>query len=414
VPCSILYVSQIAPPSPLVAARRVAGLSKYLARLGYDVTVLTSDVSGAGPIEGASVVRTHDLITSPLNWRRRHFAALSGTSQTAYAPPSRLEAVVVPDLALATWLPFALPRALRLARSHSFDCVLTTSPPQSAHLIGRAMRRQGLPWIAELRDGWTFEPHHVRWPTRLQKRLDGALERNLLTRADALVAVTRPIADDLAGRLGRRVAVVTNGYDPDEVLPPDAGTADLLDPTRHSLVYTGRIFAGKRTPRPLLEGFRALRRTSPDTAARLELVFAGPLTADEMEQLTAPDLTGSVKVLGSLARDDVLRLQRAAESLLVITEGSTQRGVATGKLFEYLAAGKPILVLGDETEAARIVADAGAGFSVSATDSLAIAAGLRRIVESPRIDGASPDDIERYAYPLLADRLGEVIDDACS
>jgi hypothetical protein len=64
VPCSLLYVSQIAPPSPLVAARRVAGLSKYLARLGYDVTVLASDLSGEGEIEGARVVRTHDLITA--------------------------------------------------------------------------------------------------------------------------------------------------------------------------------------------------------------------------------------------------------------------------------------------------------------------------------------------------------------
>ena len=73
----------------------------------------------------------------------------------------------MPDLAVGTWLPFALPRALSLARKGDFDVVLTTSPPQSAHLVGLALARRGLPWIAELRDGWTFEPPRAPWPSRL-------------------------------------------------------------------------------------------------------------------------------------------------------------------------------------------------------------------------------------------------------
>ena len=410
-PCSLLYVSQIAPPSPLVAARRVAGLSKYLARLGYDVTVLASDLSGEGEIEGARVVRTHDLITSPLNWRRGHFAALSGSSQATYAPPSRLESVVVPDLALATWVPFALPRALRLASGGRFDCVLTTSPPQSAHLIGRALRARGAPWIAELRDGWTFEPHHVPWPTKLQRALDGGLEQKLLSGADGLVAVTKPIAEDLSRRLGREVAVITNGYDPEEVAPVD-GAAGRLDPDRHSLVYTGRISAGRSTPRPLLEGFRELRRTTPQAAERLELVFAGPLTTAEREELQAADLAGSVKLLGPLNRDAVLSLQRQAGSLLVITEGSSRRSVATGKLFEYLAAGRPILVLGEETEAARIVAETGTGIAASATDPGRIATALAELVEQTPNTGNA--EIAQYSYASIAEKLAEVIDRACA
>src|SRR2546430_7861616 len=92
---SILLVSQLAPPSALVAARRIAGSTKYLSRLGYQVTVLSSAVSGQGPIEGAAcIVRTADLLASPLNWRRRHFDALSGGSGL-YKPPSRLASVVV-------------------------------------------------------------------------------------------------------------------------------------------------------------------------------------------------------------------------------------------------------------------------------------------------------------------------------
>jgi hypothetical protein len=82
----VLLVSQYAPPSPLIAARRIGGLAKYLGRLGYRVTVLTSSVSGDGPIEGAvEVVRTPDLMTSRFNWRRGSFAALGGGAPAAYS-----------------------------------------------------------------------------------------------------------------------------------------------------------------------------------------------------------------------------------------------------------------------------------------------------------------------------------------
>ena len=166
---SILLVAQVAPPSTLVAARRVAGFTKYLARLGHRVTVLTSRVSGDGPIEGAAaVVRTGDLMLTPLNWRRRHFRAFAGEQIGGYVQPSVLERVVVPDVALATWLPYALPRALRLGRGR-FDVVVTSAPPQSAHLVGLALKRRGLRWIADFRDGWRFEPHGAEWPAGLQR-----------------------------------------------------------------------------------------------------------------------------------------------------------------------------------------------------------------------------------------------------
>src|SRR3954466_14286873 len=136
---SILLVAHLTPPGQLSGARRPANLAKYLGRRGHRVTVLTSLASGRGPIEGAArVVRTRDLLASRLNWRRSHFESIQGRREASVAASSPLESIVVPDLALAGWIPFALPRALSLAREHRFDCVITTSPPQSAHLVGLA------------------------------------------------------------------------------------------------------------------------------------------------------------------------------------------------------------------------------------------------------------------------------------
>jgi glycosyltransferase involved in cell wall biosynthesis len=171
--------------------------------------------------------------------------------------------------------------------------------------------------------------------------------------------------------------------------------------------------AARSSAEPLLAALRRLKAETPEAAKRLEIVFAGPLSTEEHELIDAPDLRGLVRPVGQLPRPRALALQRLADSLLVITEGSRRRSVATGKLFEYLAAGKPVLVLGEETEAARIVTEADAGFAASATDPDAIAAALRRLAEGPAPSGASPENVRRFSYPELANRLGSLIEDVC-
>jgi glycosyltransferase involved in cell wall biosynthesis len=384
----------------------VAGLTRYLARLGHRVTVLTSAASGDGQIDGAvEVVRTPDLIATPLNWRRRHFAALGGEAQASYSAPSRLESVVIPDIAAVSWLPFALGRALAMAKRDRFDCVITSSPPQSGHLVGAALKRRGVPWIAEFRDGWSFESPRRPYPFRWQRRTDASLERFVVERASALVAVTTPIVDDLRARYGIDARLITNGFDPEDEVGNGQG---LLDKKRHSLVHTGRMAISGSTPRPLIEG---VRRLDPAVAQRLEIDFAGPLSINEAELIADPGIANVVRSVGALDRPSALRLQRDADSLLVITEGSTRRSVATGKLFEYLAAHKPILVLGEETEAARIVEDAHTGFSASATDPEGIAVALSQLVESPPTIGNDRAAIQRYSYPEIARTYAELIDE---
>jgi glycosyltransferase involved in cell wall biosynthesis len=405
---SILLVAQLTPPSPLSGARRPAALAKYLSRRGHRVTVLTSLASGRGGMEGAHrLIRTRDVLASRLNWRRGHFEAIQGQQQAAASAASPLESIVVPDLALAGWLPFALPRALGLARAERFDCVITTSPPQTAHLIGAALKLAGTPWVADLRDGWTYDPPRGAWPAPGQAALDRALEEGSLRRADRVVAVTAPIAADLERRLGREVAVITNGFDPEEA---GSSADDLLTAGRHSLVHTGRAGVSGRSPRAFLEGIAELRRRRPDVAARLEVVFAGATTHEERELLADERLGGIARTVGVLERPRALALQRAADSLLVLAQGASASSVATNKLFEYLAARRPVLVLGDGSEAARIVRDTDSGLAVGADDPVAIAEAVRALVEGEvRADGVA---LDRFAWPTLAKRFEREIE-AC-
>ena len=408
---TILLVAHLTPPSPLSAARRSGGFAKYLARRGHRVVVLTSKVSGAGPVEGAArVVRTRDVMASRLNWRKDGFDALLGQASgrpttIAAPPPSKLEQLVVPDLALVGWLPFALPAALALAREERPDVVWTTGPPPSTNLIGLALqRRLGLPWVADIRDGWRFERNHGDFPLGAQRALDAWLDRTLTAAADRVTAVTQPIAADARDRLGAAHATaISNGFDLEELDtlagPPPEG---LISPDRHSLLYTGRLRYVKRSPAALLAGLRALKADNPQLAARIEVLFAGPLEDDERAQIEAPDLAGMTRVLGSLDRETTMRLQRAADTLLLITTGNPSE---TGqKLFEYLAADRPVFVVGDRTEAARIVTAARAGSAAPMEDPQAIARALADLVEG-RVEVAPGGVAERFHYAALAEEL---------
>ena len=396
------------------AARRAAGLTKYLARAGHSVSVLTSVMSGSGPIPGAArTIRTRDLLVSPLNWRRSGLAALQGDANaTVAAAPSALAAWAVPDLQLAGWVPFALARAIGMVKRERFDCVITTSPPASAHLIGLALRSYGPAWIADFRDGWTFETQRSGWAHPWLGTIDRGLERVVARRADAVSAVTQPIADDFARRFGRPVATITNGFDPDAVRHTDDDGIGHLSADRRSLVHTGTLSYGGRSIQPLVDAFRILHGISPAAAETLEIALVGPVTDAERDAVKRAGMSHAFSLTGALSHDEALAVQRAADGLLVIT-GPGQTGVATGKLYEYMAANRPILVIGDDTAAAQIVQRAGAGIAVARDDPTALAQALRRFAERlDELPRPSPEKVREFAYPALAEQMAGLIEEA--
>jgi hypothetical protein len=407
---SILLVAQISPPSNVVAARRVAGLAKYLSRLGHSITVLTSRRSGEGAVEGAvATVRTADLAASGLNWRRSSRGFSTGDAPTGAA--HGIEAHVIPDMALVTWLPFCLPRARSLVAANKFDCVITTSPPASTHVVGWWLRRSGIRWIADFRDGWTFDPQRAPWPMAWERRLDERLESSVLRRTDMVFGVTRPLVQDLRMRLGADARLLSNGYDPENDAEIEtASVARLVSAERHSLVHTGRAGIAGRSPAAVLEAVRILLTREPDLAERLEIVFAGSLSAEEHQLLADPALLGTARAVGTLPHPQALALQRVADSLLLLPVGWAGPSVATGKLFEYLTAGPPILVIGKGSEAARIVRETGTG--IAADEPPEIAAAIARLIGG-FTTCRQPEEIGRYSWELLGRRASDLVEEAC-
>jgi glycosyltransferase involved in cell wall biosynthesis len=405
---NLLLVAYFYPPCRDTGAHRPAAMAKWLRRLGHRVTVLTT--SAYGELEGAAeedVVRSHDLqrVRARLHGRDRVDALFD--SDTYSGHPHVLSKILVPEPLVAAWAPFARRDALRLKADERFDCVITSSPPESVHLIGRALRRRGVPWVADLRDGWTFEPIRPEFPTALQRRLDERLERRWLGAADAVVCVSRPAADDLRTRLGLDPELIPNGWDPDlvEGVTPSDVPERLLDPGRVSLVYTGRFGSYGRDPTALLKALGLLASEHPDAASKVELIVAGPLTDDEAQLMRTDVSPARIVVAGTLDRADALALQRAADALLLVASARRTQ-LLNFKLFEYLAAGPPILALAAGTEAGRVVAEAG-GEAVPADDPQAIVGALLRLAAG-QVPPSDPAARERYSYPSVAEQMAKV------
>jgi glycosyltransferase involved in cell wall biosynthesis len=401
---SILLVAYFYPPCRDTGAHRPATMAKYLRRLGHDVTVLTTSAYGDAGDEGTHQTRDAQLWRARIHGKDRIDALFD--ADTYGGRPHPLSRIVVPEPLLVAWAPFARSAALRLNRSRRFDCVITTSPPESAHAIGMALHRRGVPWVADVRDGWTFEPLRPRFPTQLQRELDARTERRWLGTADAVVCVSEPAARDLRDRGIADPVLIPNGWDPELAPEGASGATGLLDPDRVSLVYTGRFGSYGRDPRPLVEGLGRLARDDPEAAGRLELVVAGPLTEAEAGLFSTDVRPARILAVGSLRRERALALQREADALLLVAHPIRSQ-LLNIKLFEYLASGRPILALAAGTEAGRVIERIG-GDAVSADDPAAIGGALAAIAVSPPNPPAA-DAVAPYTYPAPAERMGEVV-----
>jgi glycosyltransferase involved in cell wall biosynthesis len=411
----ILVVSYYFPPTTTVGGHRWHAMCRHLQRLGHETLVVTTGAEAAGPDDRAlGVVRVADLVASPALRRVLRRPPLAASAQVAAdaaaspqlekPAPALLTRVVVPDSYLVSWMPAALVATRRLIGERAIDVVVTTGPPHSTHAIGLMLGRRAPLWLADFRDGWGFEPLGAPWPTAPQRALDRALERRVVARADAVLGATRPIADDLADRLGGRASWVPNGWDPDRA-PDGSATAPPGNPTASrdtvTLVHTGKLSGPRgRDPRPLFAALRALRAEGPVGGRRdVRLVLAGQMDARDQALIAESGLGDAVEHVGVLDRRAVVVLQRDADALLLLTALQRNASEATGKVFEYLASGRPIVALAHENEAARIVGETRTGVVVPPDDEAAILEALRQMADGKLTRDYAPRALERFTYP---------------
>lgn len=407
----ILVVSYFHSPSPGIGGTRWLAMSRYLRELGHSVTILASDAWGTLPDDKEQgVVRVSDLRSSHLLrrlLRRGDLRSADGTD-LELPPTALLTRVVVPDAGAVHWLPALLVTARRLLRNGAYDCLVTSSPLDSVHLVGLALRHPPA-WIADFRDGWTFQPMGDPFPTAAQRELNEWLERHVVKTAEASAGATEPIAADLRNRLGANAAWVTNAWDP-SLEPSIAHIGHAADDGVVRLVYTGTLIGPRRSnPEPFLRAL-ALVNEEQRGRRRMQLVHAGRLTTEERALIANTHAADAVRHVGRLDRAAALALQRSANALVLLTSSNSSE--TTGKLFEYLASGRPIVALAKANEAERIVRETRTGITVPPDDVGAIIDALRIVASGELERRYTPRGLDEYVYPAPALLMAELVEDA--
>jgi glycosyltransferase involved in cell wall biosynthesis len=261
-----------------------------------------------------------------------------------------------------TWNLTAIPAAIRIVRSEGIDVVLTTSPPGSVHLIGAAVKKAtGVTWVADLRDSLLAHPHRRQESVLVRAKEKGheGVARLVARSADAIVAVSEAIAEETRGLSpAGPVVPIANGSDFD-----DFDGLEYRRGERFRITHAGSFF-GKRDPRPFLS---ALAAASPEVTAR----FLGDFRSTDREWADALDLGDRLELIPYAPRRVSLELQRDSEALLLLIPdaGGRGKGVLSGKVFEYLAAERPILaVVPPDGAAADLIRETGAGVVVAPDD----------------------------------------------
>jgi glycosyltransferase involved in cell wall biosynthesis len=397
---TLLLLAHAFPPAGVVGAVRPAKFAKYLPRYGWNVAVVTTgaptyarDASLVGDVAETSVTRTPSLETFGL-LRTLTAVRRRGGLPGAVAAAGRylLDGVAVPDHA-AGWMPFAYRAGIGVARRTRARAVLATGNPFSTFVAGHAVAvRTRRPLLLDFRDPWTLQSWFA--PGTLNAAFSRWSEARVVRCAAAIIVVNEDMKDAIDRRYGpavsRRVSVVPNGYDPEE-LPPWAPEV----PARTLTLLHAGSFTRHRPPDPL---WRVLDRLPPALRVHLDVVLLG---AEGIEVPAAH--AGVARILPRMARVEALGRMSRTHVLLVVTGAYASE--QTTKVFEYLGVGAPVLVVGPSPcPAAEVVAECGAGALAigDATDAAArfLADNLLRVQQ-----GQAP--APRYAVPAAYSRAAQ-------
>ncbi|MEW5913775.1 MAG: glycosyltransferase [Thermodesulfobacteriota bacterium] len=403
----LLLISYVFPPAAGGGVQRPLKFAKYLGRFGWQPIVLTARRPSAPAWDpellkelGPEVEVRRLLNLEPGAGGRGNGAGAEGGGRKR-----RLAHLLLPDRHLL-WLPTALPQALAATRGRRAALVMVSAPPFSSFLLGWALSRlKGLPLVLDFRDEWSgfyaqgFDPRQAGgWRLRLIRRLERRLVRAATTVLTASLGASQRLHALYGGPTDKYVWI-PNGYDPEDFTGPSPPPED----GRLSLVYVGTLF-GVTSLRHL---WAALALLEPAQRARLRVKVVGRVTEGEVSDPGLPGLQVEVTGYQDHLRA-VAEMRRAGALVLTLEDLPGSPRVIPAKLFEYLAARRPILCLTPAGEASAIVEASGAGAVVLPGRPQELARLLQSWLQAPPPVPQAPP--ERFSRPELTRRLAQVLD----
>jgi glycosyltransferase involved in cell wall biosynthesis len=281
------------------------------------------------------------------------------------------------------WNNYAFRKACEIIKNEGIKYIITTSPPHSTQLIGLKLKKKfpDIKWIADLRDPWTDIYYYDQfYPTLISKIIDRSFELQVLKTTDKIITVGQSLRDLFLKKLPRlenKIEVITNGFDEE-----DFSKLNSINPVKQTISYIGTLSDAYPVV-GFLDALQSLRDKNID----FNLKFVGTVSSKQKDLVISRTEKSSVDFIPYVDHSTAINYMLGATILLlIIPDHQSNKSIITGKIFEYLASGKPILCLGPtDGDAAEIIRETGSGKAFNYNDITGIETFLSDLKSNPVI-----------------------------
>lgn len=427
----VLIITYYWPPSGGAGVQRWLKFSKYLREYGWEPVIYTPENPEAPAIDNSlenDIPAGISILKQPIFEPYSAYKRLVGMKPDEKVNAGFLQEKEKPGMTegFAVWLRgnFFIPDARRFwirpsvkfltkyLKSNPVDAIVSTGPPHSMHIIALEIHKKlGIPWLADFRDPWTgIDFYHQLKISSMADKLHHKLEKKVLSSATAVTVISRDMVNEFNGIVNRKYTLVTNGFDEDDISPIPQNQLD----TKFTISHIGSLNA-TRNPSQLWKVLAEMANQNPLFSKSLQIKLVGKVDISVLKNIEENGLTGYLQRIEYMPHQDVMHeIQKSQILLLLINNTPNAKGILTGKIFEYLGSGRPILSIGPEDgDAAVILKDSEAGQTAGYENEV----GMHRILtdyfmkfSEQRLE-SNTDNRLKYSRKELTAEIAKVLDE---
>ncbi|MEB3193326.1 MAG: glycosyltransferase [Snowella sp.] len=414
----ILIIAYYYPPQTYarIASLRPYSWGKYWSEMGHEVRVLTTYKGrNKEELEPFPNVKIEEISYSPfgsLRKKQSHNTIQFNSQEKSFLKNKIRQNLIFfqKELGFGTllygsnlWIFPAYFHSIKLYQSWSFDIVISTYGPPANHVLSSLIKcKYDKFWAADYRDLWGG--HHYSKAKYLFSYLENIFEKKIITSADCLITVSSPLKNSLLSRFNLPTFIIENGFDDNPYKREQFTYKNQL-----ILVYTGSFYPEKQNLCTLM---MALSHLEKNLTPKIKIVLHTLSTNEISKLIEKYKVSDIIRNSSFIAREECLKLQASADLLIFLDWNEPNiKGILTGKIFEYMVAGTPVINIGcdDETDASRLITESGIGVNLG-NDPQAIAAYLKRLLQGEKpYYQPNQSVIEKYSRKKLAEKMLEQI-----
>jgi len=368
----VLIITYYWPPAGGSGVQRWLKFVKYLQAFGIEPVIFTADNANYAKEDTSllsEVPKNIEILKLPiweptklLFWKKnkQQKNGISNLSKGGLLSFVRGN-FCIPDPKIF-WVQPSVNYLQKYVDKNGIDAIISTGPPHSMHLIAQKLHQQNdVKWLADFRDPWSDLYYNKDFKQlSFAKNKNKKLEEGVLKNADCILTVSATLQQEFS-KIAKRVEVITNGFD-DEV---SASKKDILD-ANFSISYIG-LLPKQSNPKLLFKVLKELCQENSAFKNDLQINFIGDISEEVKTEIELNNLTENTSFLGYVSHQKAISYQKKSQVLLLLIPNvDNNKGILTGKVFEYLVAKRPILAIGpEEGDLATILAETNAGVVIN-------------------------------------------------